>query len=43
LGGADQYIHYYQKDVASKDAFEYKFSLAGHENAITKVVITAEN
>ena len=41
IGGVDQVIHYYEKSIESNAEFEYKFSLKGHENAITKLIITS--
>lgn len=41
LGGADQQIHFYQAEL-SECAYEltFKFSLSGHEDAVTKLCLT---
>ena len=41
VGGVDQKIHYYELDIQDPySRLTYKFSLSGHENAITKLTIT---
>jgi elongator complex protein 2 len=43
LGGVDEKIHYFELELAEhKSKLEYKFSLSGHENAITKLTITKD-
>lgn len=41
VGGVDQKIHYYERPLHTP-SLEYKFSLSGHENAITKLTISAD-
>jgi WD40 repeat protein len=41
VGGVDQKVHYYELDIQTPNSkMTYKFSLSGHENAITKLAIT---
>jgi elongator complex protein 2 len=37
LGSVDTSIHYYEKALSGSAPFAYKFTLLGHENAITKL------
>lgn len=43
VGGVDQKIHYYELDLTHPaSTLTYKFSLSGHENAITKLAVVRE-
>lgn len=42
VGGADQKIHTYSRNLNEKD-YSYCFSLSGHENGITKLILTKES
>ena len=44
MGGIDQKIHYYELDLSNQESkLSYKFSLSGHENSITKLVISKDS
>lgn len=44
LGGVDQKIHYYELPLSQQQGkLEYKFSLAGHENSITKLTVAQDH